>query len=55
MQKSTCSTKKEAFRQILVSQTQIDKHLDAIITSHKYIVSNLMEINDNSGTDSDNN
>ena len=35
------------------SQIDTDKCLDAIITSDKYMVSNLMEMSDSSGTDSD--
>ena len=35
------------------SQIDTDKCLDAIITSHKYMVSNLMEMSDSSGTNSD--
>ena len=57
---------KAAFTETLVSRTQTEilhvesesqidteKHLDATITSSKYIVSNLMEMSDSSGTDSD--
>ena len=34
-------------------QIDRDERLDAITTSNKYIVSNLMEMSDSSGTDSD--
>ena len=66
--KSTCSTKKkkllhkhqfrgtqtEILQVEMESQIDTDKCLDAIITSDKYMVSNLMEMSDSSGTDSDN-
>ena len=36
-----------------VSQIDKEKRLVTIITSHKYFVSNLIEMNDSSDTDSD--
>ena len=64
--KAPAVKEKETSTQTLVSRTQTeilhaepefqidtDEYFDAITTSDKYIVSNLMEISDSSGTDSD--